>query len=93
LQRKYHDDGAVLSLSMIKFNLFTNEIPLSSFKSDSALLLPRPYPGFQPLMFHSAATDSFSLNDIDKLQMVFEEVRSSAVRSKSFELETIFLNK
>ena len=33
------------------------EIPISSLQKDSFLLLPRPYPGFLPLKFGSAATE------------------------------------
>ncbi len=68
-------------------------IPLSSFKPDAVMLLPTPYPGFQPLMFLSSATESFNLNDIDKMQFLFEIVTSEKVFPETIELESVLLEK
>jgi hypothetical protein len=46
------------------------EVPLASLVKDSALLLPRPYPGFMPLWFLSAAASSFSLGEVEKLEVL-----------------------
>jgi hypothetical protein len=46
------------------------KIPVSSMQVDSLLLLPRPYPGFLPLWFKSAATGRPDLWALDKLQFV-----------------------
>ncbi|MCW3107432.1 MAG: rane or secreted protein, partial [Segetibacter sp.] len=87
-------DGVAFATSITVTNQFQNkEIPLNSFKPDSTLLLPRPYPGFQPLKFYSTATPGFNLSNIDKLQVLFEEDKSSTAALKSFELESIFLDK
>ncbi|MBB1284434.1 cellulase family glycosylhydrolase [Flavisolibacter sp. BT320] len=45
------------------------EIPLSSLQSTSFLLLPRPYPGFQPLEFQSANSSPFAVTDIERLEL------------------------
>ena len=46
------------------------EIPLSSLTEGDAYLLPRPYPGFQPLLFTSSANSDFKLEETDKLQVM-----------------------
>ncbi len=43
------------------------EVPLSAMKSDSVLLLPRPYPGFMPLYFKGAGTAAFEMDDMQKI--------------------------
>lgn len=47
-------------------------IPLSDFKPSPLLLLPRPYPGFQPLYFNAESSRSFHLRDIEKFQLSYE---------------------
>jgi hypothetical protein len=88
-------DGSAFSTSISITNQFQNiEIPFSSFKSDSALLLPRPYPGFQSLMFKSAVTEPLRMNNIDKLQVVIGgESLPAGITTTSIELESIFLQK
>lgn len=58
----------------ISNNLHDIDIPLADFlPSDSSLLLPRPYPGFQPLYFKSSqANHQLDLNEIEKLQVILE---------------------
>jgi Cellulase (glycosyl hydrolase family 5) len=46
-------------------------IPLSSLAPGKSLLLPRPYPGFQPLWFDSKLTGRLSVSNIDKLEFIF----------------------
>jgi hypothetical protein len=46
-------------------------IPLSSMVPGKSLLLPRPYPAFQPLWFNSKLTGEFSLSLVDKLEFIF----------------------
>lgn len=66
------------------------EIPLSALKKDSYLLLPRPYPGFQPLLFKTAGSNPFDINEIEKLEITFGEGASSPV---SIEVESVYLKK
>lgn len=64
------------------------EIPLNTLQQDSSLLLPRPYPGFQPLYFRAASTKAFSLSDAEKLEMRFgnkQEAFSVEVESVSLQ--------
>lgn len=67
------------------------EIPLRSLAADSAFLLPRPYPGFLPLRFLSAATAPFSLRDVEQLEFSFST--PVAVRPADLVLEEIRLLK
>jgi len=43
---------------------------LADLAPDSSLLLPRPYPGFQPLWFKSAVATPFRLEAIERIQIV-----------------------
>jgi hypothetical protein len=47
-------------------------IPLNSLQRDSFLLLPRPYPGFQPLKFRSDNTAALKVEDLDRWQLQFQ---------------------
>jgi hypothetical protein len=63
-------DAQAFSASVKAGKEFTEiEIPLSKMQLDTMLLLPRPYPGFQPLWFHSASRKPFEINDIEKLEV------------------------
>jgi hypothetical protein len=81
-------DGAAFSTYITVTNEFKKiEVPFNSLKQDSTLLLPRPYPGFQPLMFMSSVKGSFNLTDIEKIQIFF------GATTRSFELESILLER
>lgn len=47
------------------------KLPLTQFTRDSMLLMPRPYPGFQPLYFMSGKEGRPDLNHIEKLQLSY----------------------
>ena len=66
------------------------EIPLRRLKKSSYLLLPRPYPGFQPLHFTSPGNRLFNVTDIEKLEVTFGAGTSSPL---SIEVESIRLEK
>ncbi len=58
------------TLFPVSSNTGVTEIPLSALKPAPALLLPRPYPGFQPLWFSPAGqTMALQLDHIEKLQL------------------------
>jgi len=69
------------------------EIPLLSFRPDSSLLLPRPYPGFLPLWFSVPASGGFSLDIIEKLQISFGSDLPAGQEDKSYsiEIQSVFL--
>ncbi|MCC8410668.1 membrane or secreted protein [Mucilaginibacter sp. UR6-1] len=46
------------------------KVPLSAFRPDSMVLLPRPYPGFQALAFKQSTGSSLSLPDIERVQLL-----------------------
>jgi hypothetical protein len=46
-------------------------IPITELKRDAQLLLPRPYPGFQPLHFQSKGTEPFQIKNAVKLEVTF----------------------
>lgn len=66
------------------------EIPLQSLQPDSMLLLPRPYPGFQPLYFKAGVTGAFRWDDIEKLEITFGQASPQPL---SLELESVELQK
>jgi len=63
------------------------EIQLSSLQSDSMLLLPRPYPGFQPLWFKAAGISSFRISEAEKIQVTIGTDILSSEFKKPYGLE------
>jgi hypothetical protein len=75
------------------------EIPLSSFKSCSALILPSSYPLFLPAVWNSTADDKGTLKDLKKsafIQIICGRPETGSSDGKSetgFEIESIYLKK
>jgi hypothetical protein len=67
------------------------EIPLTALVKDSALLLPRPYPGFLPLWFTSSATTPLRLSEVDKLEVSFRA--GEATKPVELQVESIQLKR
>ncbi len=99
--RSAENAKATVSLVTTDANAFTTtlsltkewkeiEIPLSALQRDSLLLLPRPYPGFQPQRFLSSSTKSLNIADAEKLQISFGEGATSIT---SIEVENVWLKK
>jgi hypothetical protein len=63
------DGGAYTVSAVITENDGELLVPLAAFKKGAAALLPRPYPGFQPLNF-SAAAGKLDLIKVEKLQIL-----------------------
>ncbi|AKQ45795.1 membrane or secreted protein [Rufibacter radiotolerans] len=74
-------------------NTFQNiEVPLSSLRPGAFMLLPRPYPGFHPFWFKSEKPGTFSLQDLDKLQIYLTE-GTSVSGPITLEIESVWLEK
>jgi hypothetical protein len=88
-------DGISFSVYVTLTNSFQDiEIPFSAFKQDSTLLLPRPYPGFQPLFHQGAGLKNLILNEIEKLQVLIgRDVLGNRPLITGLELESISLEK
>ncbi len=69
------------------------KIPLSELKPDSSLLLPRPYPAFQPLGFTSSSSKILNLKNADKLQISYAPEVSNNILVYSIEIGSVFLSK
>ncbi|RNI28994.1 membrane or secreted protein [Rufibacter latericius] len=71
------------------------EIPLNTLKPDSMMLLPRPYPGFQPFWFNAAKPEAFNLKEVEKLEISVkpEANAASAGQAQGFEVEAVWLEK
>ncbi|MGI4750718.1 MAG: hypothetical protein ACRYFB_08795 [Janthinobacterium lividum] len=69
------------------------EVSLNSLRPDSALLLPRPYPSFQPLWFKANSFGAFRLDQLDKLEIMLNENSSetNADQPKSLVVESVWL--
>jgi len=63
------------------------EIPLSGFKPDSGMLLPRPYPGFLPLWFKASSFSGLAVSKLDKLQITAGNDLSPDQYNKPFGIE------
>jgi hypothetical protein len=46
-------------------------INLSDLKQEAQLLLPRPFPGFQPMYYHSNTSKAFQLEDVERVEFTF----------------------
>ncbi len=69
-------------------------INLSSLSADSTLLLPRPYPGFQPLWFKPSSHGKFKVEEIDKIQFLINNKQAAGSgKTFSMEIESIWLEK
>jgi hypothetical protein len=66
------------------------DIPLNTLKPDAFVLLPRPYPGFQSLIFSSGTKQIFRLNAIEKIQLL---LKGDAKQEVSVTIGNIGLNK
>ncbi|MVN21441.1 membrane or secreted protein [Mucilaginibacter sp. HMF7410] len=66
------------------------EIPLTAFKPDSSLLLPRPYPGFMPLWFKASSFNSLNISNTDKLEIT---INTGTLPQKNNEPLTIEVEK
>jgi hypothetical protein len=64
------------------------KIPFSEFKADSALLLPRPYPGFLPVSFKGSGIKIFSIKEIERIQVT---TTAKANNDFAIQLESIWL--
>jgi hypothetical protein len=87
-------DGFSFSAPLTITNVFRDiEIPINDMHSDSALLLPRPYPGFLPLRFKGLGTPAFKLADMEKVQLTVGEdvIESEFKKPYSLEVQSIWL--
>ncbi|MEO8173987.1 MAG: membrane or secreted protein, partial [Sediminibacterium sp.] len=63
-------DAVSVSSYAILNNTFQEiQLPLKDFTTDSALLLPRPYPGFMALRFKASGNASFKWDDVEKIEV------------------------
>lgn len=69
------------------------ELPLKSFKQDSALLLPRPYPGFLPLWSKPAKANQFKFSNTGMLQLLIRDIAGKTSEKNEIEIESIRVKK
>ncbi len=90
-------DASARSAVITLTNTFQDiEIPLNSLVPDSAILLPRPYPGFLPLFFKAASGNSlpaFSAAERVELRIGDGIPASELNKQYSLEVERICLKK
>ncbi len=65
-------------------------IPLTALIKSDYILLPRPYPGFLPLMFSSSSTAPLKINDAEKLEISFS---ADGVNEIGIEISSVSLRK
>lgn len=90
------DDAAGYAANIALNNTLQEiEIPLSSLKSSTLMLLPRPYPSFHPYWFKPGKVEAFNLNQAEKFEITIGEGLSPAEKDKplSFEVESVWLEK
>jgi hypothetical protein len=89
------DNGQAFStLVTLSNDMQAHALPLSRFAPDSALLLPRPYPDFQPVFFTSGANLPLQLARVEKLQLSTSAAwQPSAATALGFAVEGVTLKK
>jgi hypothetical protein len=89
------DDGSAYGVYTEATKEFREvEIPLIAMRKDSCLLLPRGYPGFQPLYFTSAVSHPFDIIHAERLEVSFP--KSSLTKENEavgIEVESAWLKK
>ncbi|MEO6456214.1 MAG: membrane or secreted protein, partial [Ginsengibacter sp.] len=89
------DAVSVSSFITLTNNFQDIEVPLDNLTPDSALLLPRPYPGFMPLRFKSASVEPFKLTGAEKIEITIgSDIQASEFKKPySIEVESIWFQK
>lgn len=84
-----HDNGESFGVT-IKADQLNNEINISleDFRPNEMYLLPRPYPGFQPLLFQYPHPAKLNLKKVRKLQIIG---KASKNQKKEFMIKSVFL--
>jgi len=83
-----NNDASAYGASAQLSDKFKNiELPLSEFKPDSSLLVPRPYPGFLPLRFKASSSGGLSIPKLDKLEITAGDGLSTDQYNKPFGIE------
>lgn len=69
-------------------------VPLSSFASDSMVLIPRPYPGFLPFWFNSRSAENIDLRNTEILEVAIGPgIKSTEYMNPTgFELKYVWFN-
>lgn len=63
-------------------------IPISDLKQEAALLLPRPFPGFMPLMLKNIkSADGINWSDVEKMQISLEQTEDNRQSEISYTIE------
>jgi hypothetical protein len=65
-------------------------IPLSTFRPDALLLVPRPYPGFLPLTYQPTRPSALQLPETEVLQVLFD-APAPASGTRHLDLESVSL--
>lgn len=90
-------EGVAFSSFITLSNVFTDiEIPTDQLNIHTALLLPRPYPGFQSLNFKPSSNNvAFAWSDIEKLEITIgsELTEVDFKKPYSIEIESVWLQK
>jgi len=90
-------DGVSYSTYITLTNRFQDiEVPFITLRPDSAMLMPRPYPGFLPLWFKAISPATiFMLTEVEKIELMagFDVPSTEFNKAYSFEVESLWLEK
>lgn len=87
-------NGAAYSTTVEVSNQLQHiELPVRLFKKGEALLMPRPYPDFQPLYFQSALTaEELQLINVEKIEITINgRLQKAAQKNTHLEIEKVVL--
>lgn len=75
----------------LKADYDTYDVPLDELHPHATVLLPRPYPDFQPLWFSPAKAPAFKLENVERIQLVMALDSVADAGLKGFEVDSIWI--
>ena len=81
--------GMYSGKTTITSNSTLQSISLKDFIPGKMMLLPRPFPGFQPFWYSNPNQQAFNLNDIERIQLVIPVEGND--ENPSFEIKSIYI--
>lgn len=87
-------DGVFYATDIILTDILHSiEVPISSLTKQAVILMPRPYPGFQPLWFTNTGDNALSLQHIEKVELMIlkEDISGGTQATFNISLDSVQL--
>ena len=88
-----HNGGAFTASLLINDTYADYSISIDKFKFDSMMLLPRPFPPFEPIWFRSSEMTVLQFQNIEAVQVLIEPDSGDTAETEGFEVASIWLEQ